>query len=661
MVGRRLLVGGAVGALAAICLAGGGCAAAAGDAPAAAPGAAAARPAKPALTRFASCEGFLRHVRSRTIGMVGAYGLGAALPIGVSPPPEALRDGVAAPATGGAQRGVDFSDTNVQEAGVDEPDLVETDGRTIFSIAGGRLQATDVTGAAPRNLGSIGFDGMAPTGLLLDGDRLLVIGDTGPRVVVDFPLAVADTAGIAPFPSEPATVLALVDVSDPATPRVLSRMRVEGSLVAARRTGTSVRVVVSSTPARLPLVQPSSSGATAARAATRANRRAVARANAGAWLPRITVRDVASRRTVHRAVGCRSVSRPAQFAGVGMVSVLTVGATDTLSLLDTDAILTDGDLVYASPTSLYVATPRWASPAAAESSTPPRGATLIHKLDISDPARTVYRASGAVRGYLLNQFSLSEYQGDLRVASTEEPEWWTPPDAGARPSESLVTVLAERDGRLAQVGRVDGLGSGERVFAVRFLGPRGYVVTFRQTDPLFTLDLSDPAHPAVRGELKLPGFSSYLHPIDENTLIGVGQAADDQGRVRGTQVSLFDVSDLSAPRRIAQRTLDTDWSEAEADHHAFLWWPARNLLVLPVQTYGDSGATAFLGAVGLDVTRATGITPIARVRHPDDPDMSWSPVHRAVVVGDALYTVSDTGVLGSSLDTLAPRGWAAFR
>jgi len=270
-------------------------------------------------------------------------------------------------------------------------------------------------------------------------------------------------------------------------------------------------------------------------------------------------------------------------------------------------------------------------------------------------------ASGAVRGYLLNQFSLSEYQGNLRVASTEEPDWWSPPEAAARPSESLVTVLAERDGRLAQVGQVDGLGRGERTYAVRFLGPRGYLVTFRQTDPLFTLDLSDPAHPAVRGELQIPGFSSYLHPIDETTLIGVGQAADDGGRVQGTQVSLFDVSDLTAPRRIAQRSLDTDWSEAESDHHAFLWWPARNLLVLPVQTYGETGATSFLGAVGLDVTRATGITPIARVRHPDDPDRPGSPVRRSVVVGDALYTVSDTGVLGSSLDTLAPRGWAAFR
>ncbi len=313
---------------------------------------------------------------------------------------------------------------------------METDGRTIFSIAEGRLQATDVSGAVPRHLGSIGFDDVAATGLLLDGDRLLVIGDSGPRVYGDLPVGIARATSIAPPLPDPATVLVLVDVSDPAAPRVLSRLRVDGSLVAARRTGASVRVVVSSSPARLPLVQPSSPGATAIRAATRANRRAVARAKASAWLPRIVVRDAAAPRAVRRVVGCRSVSRPAQFAGVGMISVLTVGTSDTLRLLDTDAILTDGDLVYASPTSLYVATPRWASPVAAEASSPPRGATLIHKLDTSEPPRTVHRASGAVRGYLLNQFSLSEYQGNLRVASTEEPDWWSAPTPRPGPARA---------------------------------------------------------------------------------------------------------------------------------------------------------------------------------------------------------------------------------
>ena len=132
-----------------------------------------------------------------------------------------------------------------------------------------------------------------------------------------------------------------------------------------------------------------------------------------------------------------------------------------------------------------------------------------------------------MRGFVLNQFSLSEHDGYLRAASTEEPDWWSAPDGAARESESLVTVLAERGGRLERVGEVDGLGRGERIFAVRFIGARGYVVTFRQTDPLYALDLSDPARPAVRGALKIPGFSSYLHPVDESTLIVTGRLKSD--------------------------------------------------------------------------------------------------------------------------------------
>ena len=294
-----------------------------------------------------------------------------------------------------------------------------------------------------------------------------------------------------------------------------------------------------------------------------------------------------------------------------MVTVLTVGAAGPLALLDSDAILTDGETVYASPTAMYVATSRWPDPALADDARAPRGSTLIHKLDTSDPSRTTHRASGAVPGFLLNQFSLSEHEGHLRAASTEEPDWWSPPGAEAAQSRSAVTVLGERDGRLVAVGRVGGLGRGERIYAVRFIGARGYVVTFRQVDPLYALDLSDPARPALRGELKIPGFSSYLHPVDDATLIGIGQAATEEGRPVGTQVSLFDVSDPAAPRRIARRELDGDWSEAESDHHAVLYWPATGLLALPVTSYDDGG-----GAVGLNVSRASGITPIARVRHP---------------------------------------------
>lgn len=604
-------------------------------------------PRKAGLRRFASCEAFTGHMRRRAVAEARRYRVSVpeAL-VGTAPAADAA---ASSPEAAPAREGIDYSGTNLQEAGVDEPDVVKTDGRTLFSVAGGRLAAVDVSGATPRRLGTTDLGKMYPTGMILNGDRLLVLGDGGGGVgipidtVATSPARAAIDIGPAGLPS---TVLVQFDVSDPSAPRVVTRMRVEGRLVAARRTGDSVRVVLASSPAAIPL------------AAARED--AVRRAGPRAFLPRMTVRDAVRKTTTRRvAVGCTGVSRPTQFSGVGMVDVLTLGAGDDLRLLDADAILTDAEHVYASPTGLYVATTRWADPALAGNPVPPRGSTQIHKLDISDPARTTLLASGVVPGYLLNQFAMSEHDGVLRAASTEQPDWWSPPgvDPASRPSESYVTTLAERDGRLAVLGRVGGIGKGERIFAVRFVGTRGYVVTFRQVDPLYALDLSDPARPLVRGELKIPGFSSYLHPIDDTTLIGIGQAADAEGRTQGTQVSLFDVADPAAPRRLAQRTLDAGWSEAESDHHAVLWWAPTRTLVVPAQSYRPDGRVAFLGAVGMTVTRESGITPIARVAHPDQKEDTYLPVRRALVVGGSLYTVSETGVLASDLATLSPRTW----
>ncbi len=657
MAGRAIVTGALTGML----MIGGG-----GATAAAAPAGGAAGAAKPSLKAFDSCQAFMGHVRRRADAMVGPYGLaGSGSTVLRLKAPELADGAVAAPALAAPsltpQPGTDFSGTNLQEAGVDEPDIVKTDGRTIFSVTGGRVSAVDVTGPTPRRLGAIELDGITISGMILIGDRLLVIGDGGQPFVGDvITTKIAAPAGEpAPPPRlppvwTPQTVLVQLDVSDPGRARVVTRMKIDGSLVSARRTGDTVRVVLSSAPTYVALTQPVAGSAEGIRVATRANHRAVARSNASAWLPRMTIRNVAAKRTVRRAaVGCRSVSRPTSFSGLGMVDVLTLDAKDALTLLDSDAILTDANLVYASPTGMYVATTRWAGPDAATAAVAPRGQTLVHKLDTSAPDRTTYRAGGTVPGYLLNQFSLSEHEGVLRAASTEEPVWWTPPRDQTAPSESFVTTLTEREGRLDQIGQVGGIGRGERIYAVRFLGTRGYVVTFRQTDPLYALDLADPTKPVVRGELKIPGFSSYLHPIDANTLIGVGQDADADGRTQGTQVSLFDVSNLDAPTRIAQRTLDTAWSEAESDHHAFLYWGATGTLVLPVQSYGEEGRPTFLGAVGLAVTRQTGITPIARVAHPDQS----APVRRSLVVGDTLYTVSDTGVMASELATLSPKGW----
>jgi hypothetical protein len=200
------------------------------------------------------------------------------------------------------------------------------------------------------------------------------------------------------------------------------------------------------------------------------------------------------------------------------------------------------------------------------------------------------------------------------------------------------------------------------VYAVRFIGDTGYVVTFRQVDPLYTLDLSTPSRPAVLGELKIQGYSAYLHPLGDDLLLGIGQDATAEGRALGTQLSVFDVSDLRRPVRIRQHALGSSWSEAEGEHHAFLWWGPSRLAVLPVVSYADK---PFAGAVGFRVSR-TGIDEVGRVTHTGEAAGGSSgrvagiAVNRSLVVGDTLFTVSSVGVKAVSLGTFAEQGWASF-
>ena len=359
--------------------------------------------------------------------------------------------------------------------------------------------------------------------------------------------------------------------------------------------------------------------------------------------------------TARPAVRCGDVRRPTRFSGLGMLSVLTLDPARGLQPVDRDAVLTDGQIVYGTADSLYVATPRWSDPSTASADDLPAGAaTQIHRFDIASPSATRYRASGRVPGYLLSQWAMSEHDGRLRVASTSEPGWVAD---GGRPSVSRVTVLEERGGRLVAVGAVGGLGEGERIYAVRFIGDLGYVVTFRQTDPLYVVDLSRPTAPRVRGELKIPGYSAYLHPVGEDLLLGVGQDADARGRTRGTQVSLFDVSDPERPRRVRNLTLPATWSEVESDHHAFLYWAPRRLAVVPVAGSGEDGASA-PRALGIRVSRADGLVQVGVIAHPNRDHRG--AIRRSLVAGGRLVTLSEAGLAVDSLDGLQRVGYLPF-
>jgi hypothetical protein len=314
--------------------------------------------------------------------------------------------------------------------------------------------------------------------------------------------------------------------------------------------------------------------------------------------------------------------------------------------------------VYGSPTALYVASQRYSPAAEAGRALPAQPRTEIHRFDASKTGETTYTGSGDVAGFVLNQYSLSEFDGALRVASTEEPQWFNGVQTGE--SQSYVTVLGTGGSKLTPLGRVEGLGKGERIYAVRFAGDKGYVVTFRQVDPLFTLDLSDKSNPRVLGELKIQGYSAYLHPISDDLLLGVGQDATAQGRTLGTQLSLFDVSDLRRPARLAVASLGgNSSSDAEFDPHAFLFWKPADLAVIPLQTFGDTGST-FSGAVGFRVG-ASSLAEAGRITHPSPATGDVAPsIGRSIVIGDRLYTLSYAGLEASRLDTLAPLAFAAF-
>lgn len=653
-------------------------------------------------------------------------------------------DGAAAPplaqeAEKSANGIVEVSGTNVQEQGVDEPDIVKSDGKVLAAIARGRLQLIDLTGAQP----ALVHDADLPNGwnqqLLLHNSRLLITSTVQEQPEAPHPAAsgkLAESSLMIYNPSPPKVQLTLMDVSDPANPRTIGSVRVDGDLVSSRLVDNMARVVTRS------YTQPAFSQPQMMEETTQkdyeeiqrqglaVNQKILRESTAADWLPSYEVRTAADDTVASEPlVECSDVRHPAQIRGFGMVSVMAFDLMSnnegSLAPTGTASVMSDGDTVYATPDRLFVAINRWEefatpgdprvgipeplidppadtpveapavqdndatvqsdvravpepaiepgiepgiapdigvvdpAPGIGIAPAPPRTFVDIHEFDTTNPAQPVYASSGAVPGQLLNQWALSWHNGHLRVATTE--------DDFRSQSESAVRVLRRTGNRMREVGKAGGLGKGERIYAVRYFGDTAFVVTFRQTDPLYSLDLSDPAAPRVLGELKIPGYSAYLHPVGDGLLLGVGQDADEAtGQRKGVQVSLFDVSDLTAPRRVSNLTFEPDSStEVEHEHRAFLWWPALRRAILPYQRahWNDSiqRDDGFFGALALDINGD--VREAGRLSHTQAQqfDPWFSQIRRAVMVGDTLYTMSDQGLMASGAQDLQLRSWLDFR
>ena len=541
------------------------------------------------LVRFDGCDALIDYLHTEYLARVGPWGFNRG---GWEQP--AFRDGTdvgdlfeegGIAEESASVEGVDYSGTNVQEAGVDEADIVKTDGRRIFTLSSGQLVVVDASGRT--RTGTVTVAEGWGRELFIDGDSLLVI---------------TRSTGDAPDGSE--TVIQRIDVSG-GSPEIVETLYVQGSYISARSVGGTARVILRYDPQwNFPFVYPESeAGADAAR---EANRAAVLNSTLDDWLPHYAL-DAADSSTGPRLTSCDDVHAPSVFSGFGMTTVVPIDGDFDPS--ESTAVMAPGDTVYASLDSLYVATTRWVESEAFDDEAAWEDAwrqrrTSLHRFDISGDEAD-YESSGAVLGVIHNQFSLSEHNGHLRVVTTVGDPW-------GDESESHVRVLSTDGDVLVEVGSVGDIGRGEQVQSVRFVGDIGYVVTFRQIDPFYTVDLSDPADPTIVGELKIPGFSSYLHPISDTLVLGVGSDADEDGRVTGAKISLFDVSDLTAPREVTVWTAPDGWNDVGWDHRAFLWWAPEGLAVIPLRVW--EADREWSGAVALRVAEGA-ITEAGRIEH----------------------------------------------
>ncbi|MFV0459563.1 MAG: beta-propeller domain-containing protein [Actinomycetales bacterium] len=653
-----------------------------------------APPAAAALTRFETCDAVDQWFTEPLLAHVGPYGLndpsvsgiglrgGPALASPQSAPDATVMAQTEGPTTDSVADAVanGSTGTNVQEAGVDEPDVIKARDGLVLTISGADLVTLDTSAGQARVLGRLELPerraspGDAqpavalglPSSLVWSGDRVLVLTTRYAWPVTGWgPVGgpAVDAAVSTSMVGQESTVMTVVDVSTPAAPRIVTSSEIEGGLVDARLIdpGTpdqaSVRVVTSTTPLPqfvLPGPLPSSiqpripgavdsvapSAGTGAPApespdevsdggeppsawdessAAAENKRRLRDLGGRDFLPHLLSRDadgVVRSRTP--AIECADLAHPGEYTGPSVLTVSTLRLDQvnpgSEPVASRTALTAEGNLVYSSRDRLYVATSRWwssfdASSPAADGSV---DSTSIHAFDLTSASTTSYLASGQVPGTVIGRWAFSERAGVLRVATTrtlapDGTDGTDSMDGGAgggdslvpavSPTESSVLTLGEEADQLVVLGRVDGLGPGERIQSVRWFDDTAYVVTFRQTDPLYVVDLRDPAAPTVTGELKVPGFSAYLHPIGSHRLLGVGSAGDESGLTTGMQVSVFDVKDPRAPRLVDSAEDPQAFASAGRDARAFSYLPDQATAVLPVDTLGGQPSPGSASAV----------------------------------------------------------------
>jgi inhibitor of cysteine peptidase len=513
----------------------------------------------------------------------------------------------------GAESSSDYSTTNVQVAGVDEADIVKCDGEYLYVVSN---QSVFIIKAYPAEeaeiLSRIEVNGTLH-GLFISGNRLVVFGSNTNEVRILTSTVESKTVQPYYLPyAKPSSFIRIYDVSNKASPVSARNLTLDGYYFSSRMIGNYVYTIINEpvllngTEVKLPTI--CTEGETMGVPAT----------------------DI-------------YYSRVADY-GFTFTTIVAVNVFDDAEKPTHETILLGTTRsIYVSRNNVYLAFSGKAdAPSGAQK-------TLIYRVQV-DGANIENKATGGVPGSVLNQFSMDEYEGYFRIATTIDS--WTGEGSG---NNMYVLNMS-----LSVVGKLENLALTERIYSVRFIDNRCYLVTFRQVDPFFVIDLSSPVKPEVLGYLKIPGFSSYLHPYDENHIIGIGKEGNN------VKMSLFDVTNVAAPTETARFSVSGDWSDSTAlgDHKAFLFNKTKRLLAIPITVNaakvvdGYYARSYWQGVYVFNISLEDGFVLRGNITHQESTSyfQQGYEVQRMLYIDNVLYTVSDRKIMMNSLENLEQIG-----
>lgn len=548
----------------------------------------------------------------------------------------------------------DYSTTNVQVQGVDELDSVKNDGQYIYSLDSGTVHIVKAYPADElAEMAQIPYDyydEFYPSSLALDGDTLIVIGSSSNYSIYEFDFDMQ----IEPDFHSSRTSVRLYDVSDPSDPTLTRELTFDGDFNNARKVNDTLYLVLNKYDFYY--------------YGTDFDPETI---HAEEVLPRYYDSLDEEEKLLADCTDIRYLPRERD-----LNYLITVAVPLDDGEVDVEVLIGSSENIYATSENLYVASTNYDSSDYHYDWS--NAKTLVHRFALDD-GEVGYASTGKVEGTILNQFSMDEHEDHFRIATTKGHVW-----DSAIPSTNNLYIL---DQDLDTVGALEGIAAGETIYSTRFIGDRGYMVTFKKIDPFFVFDLSDPTNPQVLGELKIPGYSDYLHPYGENYILGFGKDATDASEeetetrnldfawYQGMKVALFDVSDVENPTQLYSVGIGDRGTESELlyDHKALLFSEAKNLLAFPVSvaevedenvsanTYGE---TVFQGAYIYNLDLKNGFDLNGTVTHYEEgTDFSyWESydydleIDRIIYISDVLYTVSPGFIKALDLETLEELG-----